>query len=230
MNDTTLVFDLDDTLYPEREFVRSGFAAVDSCCRRESICSTFFATACRIFDQGERLRVFDEALHCQGVTDTAAIVPRLVTIYRNHAPAIWLSRDADQTLAHFARVCNLAVLTDGYLQTQQNKAAALQLDSRVNRIVYSDEFGRSAWKPSPTPYTKLMEEFPASRRFIYVADNPLKDFIGARALGWRTVRLRNGGLYATIDAPPAYEADVTVRHLEELCDPHIWQAVSWHHR
>jgi len=50
-----------------------------------------------------------------------------------------------------------------------------------------------------------------------VADNPRKDFIGARQLGWRTVRvLRPAGEHAGYSPTPAEAADADITTLLTL--------------
>jgi putative hydrolase of the HAD superfamily len=60
---------------------------------------------------------------------------------------------------------------------------------------------------------------PADGRFIYVADNPKKDFLAATALQWETVRVRRPeGLHAACDAQPGAAADIELSDLWHLRD------------
>jgi putative hydrolase of the HAD superfamily len=214
-----LIFDLDDTLYPERDFVMSGFAAA---ARRlaprhspEEVLATFRA----LFASGERTHVFDRALAHLQIPGGEGLVPELLATYREHPPALALFDDADWALGHFRATHRLGVLTDGYLATQRNKVKALALAPRVDAIVYSDEFGRDRWKPHPFGFERMAELVGiAAARCCYVADNPRKDFAAPRALGWTTVRIeREGGEYAGLQPrDPAHAADVTIRSLREL--------------
>jgi putative hydrolase of the HAD superfamily len=53
--------------------------------------------------------------------------------------------------------------------------------------------------------------------YVYVGDNPAKDFVGARALGWRTIRIRRAaGEHSLVEAQPGYEADQEIADLGEL--------------
>ena len=79
-----VVFDLDDTLFPEREFVRSGFAAVGAWMQRDRGVVGFGAAAWRRFEAGERKRAFDEALAELEVASEPGLVEKLVSIYREH--------------------------------------------------------------------------------------------------------------------------------------------------
>lgn len=54
-----IVFDLDDTLYLEREYVRSGFQAVDDWLSTEGIMNGFREHAWRLFESGLRNHTFN---------------------------------------------------------------------------------------------------------------------------------------------------------------------------
>ena len=59
---TRVIFDLDDTLYLERDFARSGFVAAGDWLRGE-IGSAGLTEVCQeMFEAGRRTRIFDEAL------------------------------------------------------------------------------------------------------------------------------------------------------------------------
>jgi putative hydrolase of the HAD superfamily len=54
-------------------------------------------------------------------------------------------------------------------------------------------------------------------RYIYVADNPEKDFVGPRRLGWTTVRIRRQmGLYYSLKGDLCDEADFEMPDLSSL--------------
>lgn len=211
-----LVFDLDDTLYPEQQFVRSGFHAAGEWLRQTHGTDGLEQFATRLFDAGQRDRIFDLALERLGLPSD--LVPALVVAYRTHLPDIRLFDDARDALAEFGSAFTLGLLTDGYLITQQQKVAALSLSKLIQVIIFSDEFGRQHWKPSPTPYRRAMELAGCNGAMcMYIADNPAKDFIGARRLGWQTVRIRRpDGLYASLDAAPGFHADREIDSLAKL--------------
>ena len=214
-----LVFDLDDTLYPEHDFVLGGFAAAARRLEPRFSAQAVFPMFCELFAGGERRQVFDRALARLGVAARQSVVPELLAAYRAHAPVLALHEDADWALRHFRPTHRLGVLTDGYLTTQRNKVQALALAERVDAVVYSDEFGRERWKPHPFAFERMMALLHVpGPRCCYVADNPHKDFAAPRALGWNTVRIvRAGGEYAALEPPDAAHApDVTIRSLREL--------------
>ena len=83
-----VVFDIDDTLYLERDYVRSGFAAAGAWAHTELGLADLGERAWGIFEDGVRGRIFDEALVACGARADGAVVSRLVDVYRSHVPAI----------------------------------------------------------------------------------------------------------------------------------------------
>ncbi len=213
-----LVFDLDDTLFPEHEFVRSGFIAAGIWLQNRHGISGFAVAAQRIFDAGLRGTVFNASLEELSGVAPPDLVTDLVRVYREHAPTITLHPDAAWALKHYRRTFTLGLLTDGYLVTQRNKVRALGIAPLFETIIYSDVDGRAAWKPSPIPYQRLMERVGADvGSFTYVSDNPAKDFVMARELGWRTVRIvRLDGEYRAVAHATDHAADLTVDSLFDL--------------
>jgi putative hydrolase of the HAD superfamily len=213
-------FDLDDTLYPEVEYVRSGYAEV---ARRiagitGAPAEKVFERLWRLFQHGDRRRVFDAVLAELG--DPGALsVPALVELYRSHAPDIRLQpavADLLETLR--AAGLRLAVVTDGPVGQQQRKVEALGLARLVDEILFTDALPPGSAKPSPAAFEQLMCRFDVRpEQCVYVADNPRKDFIGPRQLGWFTIRLvRPDGVYCREPAPPGGQPHVTVADLPEI--------------
>jgi putative hydrolase of the HAD superfamily len=203
----TIVFDLDDTLYPERDFVLSGFAAVDAWLRETHGAQKFAETAGELYTAGHRGKIFDEALPSIGVEPTPKLVAKLVAVYRAHEPKLKLFPDAAEILGWATTQFRLALITDGYAEVQIRKIRALGLESIISCRIITDELGRAHWKPSPEPYRRVMAQYPGpTDGYVYVADNPRKDFIGAKQLGWRTVRARRPGGEHADYVPTAAEA------------------------
>src|SRR5262245_47772453 len=94
-----IVFDLDDTLYLERDFVRSGFAAVDRWVGDTLAISGFFDRAWELFEAGQRGDIFDCALAASAVQASPELIRHLVAIFRDHVPSIRLAPDAEEVLA-----------------------------------------------------------------------------------------------------------------------------------
>ncbi|MCD1258764.1 HAD family hydrolase [Paenibacillus athensensis] len=185
-----IVFDLDDTLYPEHDYVHSGFRAVGEWATARWGISAFYETAAELFEQGVRGSVFNAALERLGVAYAEEEVAAMLAFYRGHRPAIALFADAAWALERFGGEYPLGLITDGYLETQRRKLEALGIAGRFQALVLSDELGREHWKPSAKPYeTAAAKLGVAAEACVYVGDNPRKDFVTARRLGWRTVRI-----------------------------------------
>lgn len=213
-----VVFDLDDTLFPEREYVLSGLRAVSEWLAANRSAPGFLEIAEKLFHDGARGNIFDRTLGGLGITAKQPLIDEMVRVYREHRPAIKLYDDAVWALDFYGKRKKLGLITDGYLIAQRNKVAALGIASWFEVLVYSDEFGRENWKPSPVPYEKVMDAFAlAGESIVFIADNPKKDFVTARKLGWRTVRIcRDSGEYSPLVAEPGYDADSRIVSLKEL--------------
>jgi putative hydrolase of the HAD superfamily len=214
-----VVFDLDDTLYLERDFVRSGFAAVGRWLEAHYGVNDFEAYAWDLFLAGGRGDVFDRTLPQIGLEPQPELLRRLVGVYRQHPPTIRLEPTATELLSALSGRCALAVLTDGHHDTQARKIAALGLEARCRLIVCTDQWGREHWKPSPRGFLHIQRALEAPpERCIYIGDNPAKDFRAPRALGWRTLRVRHAlGEHACAAAASALDdADRTVSSLAEV--------------
>ncbi|MBF5043762.1 HAD family hydrolase [Aggregicoccus sp. 17bor-14] len=194
----SITFDVDDTLYLERDYARSGFRAAGAWAERALGLGLLAERAWAAFEAGVRGRVFDVALRDCGCTPTPALVQQLVEVYRAHVPDIALLPDAHALLPRLHPRAALACVTDGPLRSQQAKAQALQLARWLSPLVLTAQWGPGFEKPHPRAFA-LVEEAHGVRAesCVYVADNPAKDFVAPHARGWRTVRLRRaGGLHA----------------------------------
>ena len=213
-----IVFDVDDTLFPEHEFVESGFQAVSNWLEAEYSLPGFFEVGWQFFREGKRNNIFNLTLEKLKFKYESGLIQELLQIYRQHKPTITLHEDAKWAINYFKKSHQLGIITDGYLRTQQNKVEALKIEPIFDAIVYSDLYGRENWKPSPVPYQKIMSTLSCSgKECVYIADNPNKDFITAKKLGWLTVHIcREGGEYAKITPEKSYDANLQIKSLLEL--------------
>jgi putative hydrolase of the HAD superfamily len=212
-----VVFDIDDTLYLERDYVRSGFRAAGEWARDRLGVEGFGGRAWEAFLAGERDTVFDVVLTACGVAPSPELVAGLVEAYRSHVPSVSLLPDARSCLERLGGRVTLAALTDGPAASQRAKARALELARWAAPIVFTDELGEGYIKPSPDGFRIIEAEAGyAGGECVYIADNPAKDFGGPRALGWRTVRVRRpGSLHQDVVAGSDVDAEIAdLDHLE----------------
>jgi putative hydrolase of the HAD superfamily len=213
-----IVFDLDDTLYLERDYARSGFIAVGDYVKKTAGLTDFADRCWTCFQQGTRGSIFDEALAGYRIAIEPSYVRELVRVYRQHEPTITLADDAAAWFdAHRGRQ-RVGLISDGPLICQERKFAALQLDESVQAAVLTDRWGRLYWKPHPRAFETISETLNTRPRdCVYVADNPQKDFAAPLELGWRTIRIRRPlGLHADVDVPAGMTAEVEITSLAEL--------------
>lgn len=212
------VFDLDDTLYPERDYVLSGFQALDEWTQHEFGIKGFSKHCEKLFQTGQRGTIFNRALEISGIEPTASIISQLVSTYRAHTPTLTLFLDAQHLLKHRLSGKRFGLITDGYFEVQKAKVAALGIDTHMDALVYSDALGREHWKPSQAPYHAIEAQLDVEgARCLYIGDNPVKDFFGARARGWLTIRLRREGTeHSGKEATPEQAADIEINSLNEL--------------
>lgn len=209
--DVAVIFDLDDLLFKEFDFVRSGFWTISRLISDDP--KPVFKQMMSEYFSGRG------ALNwaCDHQVSTSYTLEDLLGIYRSHMPDISLSAEAVALLEKLKKNnWKLGLITDGRSQTQRNKIEALKLGRWISEVIISEEFGFE--KPSLRPYQYFMELFHADQ-YIYIADNVNKDFIAPRQLGWWTIALADNGLNvhtAARSLSADYCPDETIQNLSEL--------------
>lgn len=200
-----VAFDLDDTLFPEIEFVRSAYRAIASRYGLHLLHAMLAAPTPR--------DAFDS---------TGLPADVVLGLYRSHRPDIRLPWQSLHTLALLHNSGHhTAIVTDGRAVTQQNKIDALGLGRFVapEDVFISESFGHL--KTDGEAFRALMLRYPGEA-YVYVGDNPDKDFKVPRELGWRTVCLLDAGQnihpQRLAERNPDELSDFTVRSLTEIPD------------
>jgi len=219
---STVVFDLDDTLYDEIEYCKSGFAAVaDFLANRletASVDSTtipdkkkhIFESLLKQFNSGNRTKTFNTALDKLGISYEDEFIKELIKVYRHHKPKITLPQDSRDALCKLNKKYTLALLTDGFLPGQQLKVDALGIEHFFKYTVYTEQLGREFWKPSPAGFEKIIQTLGVrAENAVYIADNEKKDFIAPNKLGFTTVQLLRP---ARLHTSTSGKKDATAQH------------------
>lgn len=215
-----IVFDLDDTLYPERSYVLSGFHAVATWAEKHLGISHYqgFNELCQLFDEGVRGNTFNRWIESHGIK-SEGLVYQMVQVYRKHYPRIEPYPEVPELLQCLRPRYRLGLVTDGYAEVQKRKLTALGIVSYFDALVFSDEWGQEAWKPSSRPFEIAVQRLGVnSFEAIYVGDNPIKDFYGPRSIGMYTIRFRYyDGLYSHLEPPtPEHSPDAEIKGLTEM--------------
>ncbi|MEZ5924592.1 MAG: HAD family hydrolase [Hyphomicrobiaceae bacterium] len=215
----TVVFDLDDTLYPERQWALSGFRAAERWAEEALGLDGLAADMTRLLDEGHRGRIFDMVLAERMGAAPPETVTALVAAYRANEPELTLFDDAQWVLDHLAPHMSLGLVTDGEEDLQSKKITALGIAPRFDSLVITGALGpnREFWKPHPKPFETVASRLPQDgRRLVYVGDNPSKDFVSPNAMGWLTVQIvRPGGIH---DGAVTAEGGAPAHMIESLRD------------
>lgn len=187
------LFDLDDTLYPERAFVDGGFRAVGRLLGPQLGMApvTVVRRLRALHDRDGRGRLFDTLLAESGRPADPDLVLAALLVYRAHRPRIRPFTGVIESLDAIRNAgLRTALVSDGLSAVQRRKLAALpDVARRLDAVVMTDELGHEYAKPSPVPFRvacRLLGVDPGDA--VYVGNDPRKDFAGAKQAGLWTIR------------------------------------------
>ncbi|MDH3648127.1 MAG: HAD family hydrolase [Saprospiraceae bacterium] len=183
--DTVIVFDLDDTLYKEVDFVKSAYKYLSDLLFEETG-KNCYEEMCNWYRAGKS--AFDLIKSNYNISMS---IDEMVDTYRHHSPNIHLSEGVKESITELLswRIPT-GIITDGRSATQRNKLKALGLEGLFDLVVISEEIGTE--KPHRNNFLLYNEKF-SNHSFAYIADNISKDFVTPNALGWLTICLLDNG-------------------------------------
>ncbi len=192
-----IIFDLDDTLYGEKEYIRSGYHAVAKFLLQVEDAEQ------KLWDAFENKKsAIDEVLMSEGIY-TEELKKQCLEIYRYHQPDIHLYAGVvDMLMELQKRGYLLGIITDGRPEGQRAKIKALNLERYIDYIIVTDELGGIEYrKPNEKAFVSIKERFGVDySEMCYVGDNIGKDFIATEKLGMKSIWFRNtDGLYYQAD-------------------------------
>lgn len=212
-----VVFDLDDTLYSEISFVKSGFKAVSAHISSEvkENEKQVFEKMLEVLKTRGRGQVFNLVLDQYGIK-TKSKVKKCLSIYRTHFPDIDLPTESLSVLKKLSKLHALYVVTDGNKVVQENKLKALKVSNYVKKVMPTHNYGISKSKPSTYCFELIRKwEKTSFNDMIYIGDNPNKDFINIKKLGMNTIRI-NQGMFKDVFLSEEYTARFKVSKLSEI--------------
>ncbi len=196
-----VIFDLDDTLYSEKEYVKSGFKKV-----AETIGNDVVATEKQLwqaFENGEN--AIDSVLRANNLY-TEDLKNKCVNEYRNQIPDIHLFDGVVEVLTTLKQKgIKTGIITDGRPFGQRAKLKALGLENLVDEIIITDELGGINFrKPDDISFRIMQKRFNVNfGEIMYLGDNLNKDFIAPLQLGMQVGCFENkDGLYYNEDLNP----------------------------
>lgn len=171
------IFDLDDTLYFEIDFLKSAFKSI--------------SLELEADDHSRLLQKMLEIYHSGGNTFDFLVenysrrnitIENLLSLYRNHFPEISLRGGV---MEMFIKIKNnngrIGIISDGRSISQRNKIKALGIERYIDKILISEEFGYE--KPESSVFESFMSKT-KKEKFYYFGDNIRKDFIAPKKLFW----------------------------------------------
>jgi FMN phosphatase YigB (HAD superfamily)/predicted ATP-grasp superfamily ATP-dependent carboligase len=197
-NYKVILFDLDDTLYNEKEYVYSGFKAV---CNNFSLFKDSYSFLKNSFD--DKRKPFDELFKIMKLDDVKLFNEVLKT-YQNHKPSIKLDNDTKEMLKLLkSQGFKLGLITDGRVNGQENKIDSLGLERFFDELIITDSlagrFGNPLHfrKPNRIAFEIMKNRFNVEySEMVYVGDNYKKDSKAPFQLGMDYIYYKNKeGLY-----------------------------------
>lgn len=193
-----IIFDLDDTLYSEKEYVKSGFKAVSD-----------------YLGGGLEDRLWLYFKKGNPAIDTLLSEMKLETskndvleVYRSHKPKIRLYDGVREMVEKLKKEGKkIGIITDGRIEGQHNKIKALGLDELIGEenIIITDELGGSQFrKPCDIAFRIMQRRWGMHfEQMVYIGDNLKKDFQATQQLGMKSIWFCNSdGLYCSLDPEP----------------------------
>ena len=210
-----IVFDLDDVLYDEKLFFKRGMNAIVNFISTEygiSKKQILFFLKKRI--KKGRVKIIDDILKKFNIY-SKYMVKKCLSIYRTHFPIIQLSSDAKYCLQNLKNF-SCYIVTDGNKIVQLNKIKALKISKNIKKYFLTSNYGLKNAKPSPYCFLKICNlENVRPIDVVYVGDDPNKDFVGIKPLGFHTIRVMKGR-YRNLKKPKKYQSNLEINSLREL--------------
>ena len=186
-NNVHIVFDLDDTLYKEIDFVKSAYTYIN-----KYIISRFdLDLSSQIQECIEGDISFFDCIKSKLHNINNFSIEKYLELYRFHYPKISLSKETSEFLNILLdKNIDFSIITDGRSISQNNKIGALGLNYFAKNIIISEETGFE--KPHLNNF-KIIERIYPNKKLIYIADNTSKDFLAPNSLNWNTICLIDNG-------------------------------------
>lgn len=189
-----IIFDLDDTLYNEKEYVKSGYKAVGE----------YLIQVNDAFDKlweafMQKKPAIDEVLLSERIY-SEELKENCLHIYRTNVPQIHLNEGVYEVIEYLrSKKIKIGIITDGRPEGQRAKIMALSLEKYFDEIIITDELGGVQYrKPNEKAFALMKERLGVEyAEMSYVGDNIRKDFVAPEKLGMKALWYKNpDGIYA----------------------------------
>lgn len=216
-----VIFDLDDTLYPQKEYSRqcllatsdyiSGLSGVDV--------KLIKKTLNEILDKNgiEYKYAFNDLFTAIGF-DGVPHLKKILELFGACQPKLQLFDNVFEVLTSLKDAYRLALLTDGYEKVQHFKVRELGLNNFFEEILVTFTLGEENRKPSVMPYQIMLEKLGLEPfECVYVGNDPNRDFLACKKIGMKSLRI-NQGDYKDLFLGRDYDADFCIDNILGIMD------------
>lgn len=192
MSNRVLFIDLDDTLFEETDYVKSGFAEVSKyVAETNGIDHTLIYNQMLYqFNKYGRTGAFNRVMaHFEFETPS---ISDMVALYRDHKPNIYAYEGVYNSISRLRGIFDkIFIITDGIVVVQKNKVIALDLEQHVDGIIYCMEY--SSPKPSTISIDEYTKNIPLDKnKSKMIGDDPYCDIECANKFGMESFRVLTG--------------------------------------
>lgn len=178
-----VIFDLDDTLYSEKEYVRSGFHAIADAFPE---IPTMYNELWEVFEKKQP--AIDVVFANHNISEQKEDALR---IYRYHKPTIELYPGVRAMLNRIGQTRKLGIITDGRPEGQHAKLEVLGLTD-IPYIITDELGGIEFRKPCEIAFILMCERLGIKyEKTVYVGDNIIKDFVAPERLNMQSIFIDN---------------------------------------
>lgn len=217
-----IIFDLDDTLISEAEYVKSGYTFVSKYIENKfNINSNEVFKKLWTFFENKEKNTFNKLLNEFKIIYTKEDIIELVKLYRNHMPSINFFDDVIPFLNKLKQKnIKTGIISDGYKETQKKKLEVLDAYSKFDHIILTDELGKEFWKPNPKAFELVLDKFNIKpEEAIYIGDNPQKDFYIKKYMPIKTIKIeRSNSIYLKHEYLENIKEDITINGLNDVLE------------
>ena len=164
-----LLFDLDDTLYPEKTYIYQGFFAVAKFLSMKTKSDTIktYLDLIKIFRMGSK-KVFDDLLNEYRLD----IEPfSLINVYREAERKLYYYPEVPSALNYIRSLqIKLILLTNGDSETQRKKIKILGIEKYFDDIFVLDDFGKEYWKPSILILDNIYNRYGKHDKYVMIGN------------------------------------------------------------
>lgn len=186
-----VVFDLDDTLYKEIDFLQSAYRYIADVMSNENVSENeIYQLLWNSYKKGRN--AFETVVEKYG--SLVFSVDWMLNTYRQHIPHISLDKDIVMFLDRLnADGVILGIISDGRFEQQMNKIDALGLKKYIDEddIIINTDVDHM--KPDIRSFKYFMDKYGKDYTYWYIGDNTSKDFIAPNSLDWVTICLLDDG-------------------------------------